>query len=62
MPPLRQQVSQVIQPLTQADQVYICLSSHGGWKPAHRRPIAPALWLRSLDILTKPVTSCLPGQ
>jgi diadenosine tetraphosphate (Ap4A) HIT family hydrolase len=33
--PLLQRVSQVIQTLTQADQVYVCLWSHARWQPAH---------------------------
>jgi diadenosine tetraphosphate (Ap4A) HIT family hydrolase len=33
--PLLRRVSQVVQKLTSADQVYVCLWSHAGWKPAH---------------------------
>ncbi len=33
--PLLQQVSRVVQDLTQADQVYACLWSHGNWQPVH---------------------------
>ncbi|ETW96800.1 MAG: hypothetical protein ETSY2_45760 [Candidatus Entotheonella gemina] len=33
--PLLQHVSQTVQELTQADQVYACLWSHGNWQPVH---------------------------
>jgi diadenosine tetraphosphate (Ap4A) HIT family hydrolase len=42
--PLLQRVSQVIQTLTQADQVYVCLWSHAGWKPAHIRFVVQPAW------------------
>ena len=42
--PLLQRVSQVIQDLTQADQVYVCLWSHAGWKPAHIHFVVQPAW------------------
>ncbi len=33
--PLLQRVSRVVQDLTQADQVYACMWSHGNWQPVH---------------------------
>ena len=42
--PLLQRVSQVIQTLTQADQVYVCLWSHAGWQPAHMHFVVQPAW------------------
>jgi len=42
--PLLQRVSQVIQTLTQADQVYVCLWSHAGWQPVHIHFVVQPAW------------------
>ncbi len=42
--PLLQRVSQVIQTLTQADQVYVCLWCHAGWKPVHIHFVVQPAW------------------
>ena len=42
--PLLQRVSQVVQALTQADQVYVCLWSHAGWRPAHIHFVVQPAW------------------
>jgi len=42
--PLLQRVSQVIQALTQADQVYVCLWSHAGWQPVHIHFVVQPAW------------------
>lgn len=33
--PLLQRMSHLVQDLTQADQVYACMWSHGNWQPVH---------------------------
>jgi diadenosine tetraphosphate (Ap4A) HIT family hydrolase len=42
--PLIQRVSQAIQTLTQADQVYVCLWCHQGWQPAHVHFVVQPAW------------------
>ena len=42
--PLLQRVSQVVQEITQADQVYVCLWSHAGWQPAHIHFVVQPAW------------------
>ena len=42
--PLLQRVSQVIQMLTQADQVYVCLWCHAGWQPVHLHFVVQPAW------------------
>jgi diadenosine tetraphosphate (Ap4A) HIT family hydrolase len=42
--PLLQRVSQVVQTLTQADQVYVCLWSHAGWQSVHLHFVVQPAW------------------
>lgn len=42
--PLLQRVSQAVQGLTQADQVYVCLWSHPGWQPGHIHFVIQPAW------------------
>ena len=42
--PLLQRVSQVIQTLTHADQVYVCLWCHAGWQPVHIHFVVQPAW------------------
>lgn len=42
--PLLQQVSQVVQRLTQADQVYVCLWCHAKWQPVHLHFVVQPAW------------------
>ena len=42
--PLLQRVSQVVQTLTQADQVYVCLWCHAGWQPVHLHFVVQPAW------------------
>jgi diadenosine tetraphosphate (Ap4A) HIT family hydrolase len=52
--PLFQQVSQVIQDLTQADQVYVCLWSHAGWTPAHVHFVLQPAWNGWREVYASP--------
>jgi diadenosine tetraphosphate (Ap4A) HIT family hydrolase len=42
--PLLQRVSQVVQTVTRAEQVYICLWSHSGWQPVHIDFVVQPAW------------------
>ena len=42
--PLLQRVSQVVQTVTEADQVYICLWSHAGWQAVHIHFVVQPAW------------------
>jgi diadenosine tetraphosphate (Ap4A) HIT family hydrolase len=42
--PILQRVSQVVQTLTQADQVYVCLWCHAGWQPVHIHFVVQPAW------------------
>jgi diadenosine tetraphosphate (Ap4A) HIT family hydrolase len=44
--PLLQRVSEAVQRLTGADQTYVCLWSHAGWKPAHIHFVVQPAWDR----------------
>ncbi len=44
--PLLRIVSSVIRDLIQADQVYVCLWSHGGWTPGHIHFVLQPAWDR----------------
>jgi diadenosine tetraphosphate (Ap4A) HIT family hydrolase len=52
--PLLQRVSQVIQALTEADQVYVCLWSHPGWQPGHIHFVVQPAWNRWRDEYGRP--------
>lgn len=52
--PLLQQVSQAIQTLTQADQVYVCLWSHARWQAGHIHFVVQPAWDRWRDVHDRP--------
>ena len=52
--PLLQRVSQAVQDLTQADQVYICVWSHSGWQPAHIHFVVQPAWNRWRSTYERP--------
>jgi diadenosine tetraphosphate (Ap4A) HIT family hydrolase len=52
--PLLQRVSQTVQALTQADQVYVCLWSHAGWTPGHIHFVVQPAWNRWRAVYARP--------
>jgi diadenosine tetraphosphate (Ap4A) HIT family hydrolase len=42
--PLLKLVSQVVQAVTQPEQVYVCLWSHSGWNPVHIHFVVQPAW------------------
>lgn len=52
--PLLQRVAQVVQELTQADQVYVCLWSHAGWQPGHIHFVVQPAWNRWRETYGRP--------
>jgi diadenosine tetraphosphate (Ap4A) HIT family hydrolase len=42
--PLLQRVSQVVQAVTHAEQVYVCSWSHSGWQPVHIHFVVQPAW------------------
>lgn len=42
--PLMQRTTSIVQALTNADQVYVCLWSHAGWKPVHIHFVLQPAW------------------
>jgi diadenosine tetraphosphate (Ap4A) HIT family hydrolase len=52
--PLLQRVSRVVQTLTQADQVYVCLWCHAGWQPVHLHFVVQPAWNSWREAYTRP--------
>ena len=52
--PLLPRVSQVIQTLTQADQVYVCLWCHAGWQPVHLHFVVQPAWNNWRETYARP--------
>jgi diadenosine tetraphosphate (Ap4A) HIT family hydrolase len=52
--PLLQQVSQVVQAITRADQVYVCSWSHMGWQPVHMHFVVQPAWNRWREAYDRP--------
>jgi diadenosine tetraphosphate (Ap4A) HIT family hydrolase len=52
--PLLQRVSQAIQTLTQADQVYVCLWSHAQWRARHLHFVVQPAWNQWRDAYGRP--------
>jgi diadenosine tetraphosphate (Ap4A) HIT family hydrolase len=52
--PLLHRVSQAVQTATQADQVYVCSWSHGGWQPVHLHFIVQPAWNRWREQYDRP--------
>lgn len=48
--PLLQKISEMVQELTGADQVYVCLWSHAGWEPVHIHFVIQPAWNNWRDI------------
>jgi diadenosine tetraphosphate (Ap4A) HIT family hydrolase len=42
--PLLRRVSETVQRITGADQIYVCLWSHAGWRPAHIHFVVQPAW------------------
>jgi diadenosine tetraphosphate (Ap4A) HIT family hydrolase len=47
--PLLVRASECVQELADADQVYVCLWSHAGWKPGHIHFVVQPAWERQRD-------------
>ncbi len=47
--PLLQRMSALVQELTEAGQVYVCLWSHAGWKPGHIHFVVQPAWSRQQE-------------
>jgi diadenosine tetraphosphate (Ap4A) HIT family hydrolase len=52
--PLLKRVSQVVQAVTEAEQVYVCSWSHGGWQPVHIHFIVQPAWNRWREAYDRP--------
>ena len=52
--PLLRRTSRVVNELTEADQVYVCLWSHSGWEPAHIHFVVQPVWQHQRDEFEKP--------
>ena len=52
--PLLQRVSQVVQVVTHAEQVYVCAWSHSGWQPVHIHFVVQPAWNSWSDAFDRP--------
>jgi diadenosine tetraphosphate (Ap4A) HIT family hydrolase len=54
MGPLLKLVSQAVQAVTQAEQIYVCAWSHGGWQPVHLHFVVQPAWNRWREEYDRP--------
>ena len=52
--PLLRRATQVIQQLSQPNQVYVCLWSHAGWQPGHIHFVLQPVWRAQAEQHTQP--------
>ena len=52
--PLLRRATQVIQQLSQPDQVYVCLWSHAGWQPGHIHFVLQPVWRAQAEQHSQP--------